>query len=210
MAVPHCVNQVFYEATLQLSHSSSCISEVVPVTTILLNALARGKNDTGIVGYKFNLMSRLRDSMGNFEKDDTYAVSTILDPRYKATFFQDAENVDAAKKSVITMIKAELPCDEDTELAQHDRRSSASSIGEVEQQENVSIMGQVAKRIKLDKEQQVRGPIVILKPVYTCPFTGRGDGGGHAGEHPGGLPRPPAGGRGVPQVRGLDCILGSF
>jgi hypothetical protein len=38
--------------TLQLSHGSSCISEVVPVVTILLNALDRGENDAGIIGYK--------------------------------------------------------------------------------------------------------------------------------------------------------------
>jgi hypothetical protein len=178
--VPYCANQVFYEATLQLSHASSCISEVVPVTTILLDALAQGKNDAGVIGYKFNLRSRLRESMGDFEKDPTYAVATLLDPRYKATFFQDVENVDAAKKNLIAMVKAELPHDEASEPDQPDRRSSTSTIGELEQHENVSIMGAIAKRIKLDKEQQVGVHIVILNPVYTCPFAGRGNAAGDA------------------------------
>jgi hypothetical protein len=150
----NCAPQVFYEATLQMSHSSSCISEVVPVVTILLNALAQGKNDAGVIGYKFNLRSRLRDSMGDFEKNPTYAVATLLDPRYKATFFQDVENVDAAKKNLISLIKAEILYEEG-EPAQHDRRSSASSTSDVEPHE--SIMGQIAKKIRLDKEQQVRG-----------------------------------------------------
>ena len=112
------------------------------------------------------------------------------------------ENVDKAKESLITMIKAEIPY-EDGEPAQLDRRSSASSNSEVEPQENVSIMGQIAKRIRLDKEQQVRGFLTILKPLYTCIFAGRGDGGGDAGECREGLPRPPARGRRVPQVWGL-------
>jgi hypothetical protein len=76
---------VFYEATLQLSHSSSCISEVVPVTTILLNALARGKDDAGVIGYKYNLRSKLRESMGDLEKNLDYALATQVDPRYKST-----------------------------------------------------------------------------------------------------------------------------
>lgn len=164
----------------------------MPVTTILLNALARGKNDAGVISYKFNLRSKLRGSMGDLEKNLDYAMATLVDPRYKFTFFQDSANVDAAKASVINLIKAEIPY-EDSEPAQQDRRSSASSV-EVEQ-ENVSIMGQIAKKIELDKEQQVKGFLAILKPVDTCSFAGRGDGGGDAGERGRGLPGPPARGR---------------
>ena len=156
----YCAPQVFYEATLQMSHSSSCISEVVPVVTILLDALSRGTNDAGIIGYKFNLRSKLRESMGDFEKNLNYAMATLVDPRYKDTFFQDSLNVEAAKEELVSLIKAELPHGEDIELAQPDMTTSVGSIGEVEKQDS-SIMGMVAKRIRLNREQQVRDSTIF-------------------------------------------------
>ena len=54
------VLQAFNEVTEHLSHNSACISEVIPVVTILLAALDRGNDVLGVVGYKFNLRSKLR------------------------------------------------------------------------------------------------------------------------------------------------------
>ena len=98
------VLQVFNEVTEQLSHNSACISEVIPVVTILLAALDRGDNDMGVIGYKYNMRSKLREKMGHFEGVDNYSMATLVDPRYRSTYFTDKEMAEVAKKKLVSLI----------------------------------------------------------------------------------------------------------
>ena len=79
--------------------------------------------------------------------------------RYKDTFFVDPNNGVTAKERLIALIKNELEID-DSEPALVERRSSStsehSSEPSTEPAKKSSIMEQIAKKIRLDKEQRVR------------------------------------------------------
>jgi len=51
------------------------------VVTALLEALVWCADDATLMGYKFNLRSKLRHKMGHLETVMHYAVATLLDPR---------------------------------------------------------------------------------------------------------------------------------
>ena len=73
---------VFYEATLRLSSSSACISEVVPTVTGLLVALNPvDREDHGVKDFKKKLKDSLKRRLGGKEVLERYNVATLLDPR---------------------------------------------------------------------------------------------------------------------------------
>jgi hypothetical protein len=77
------VLEVFYEATLKLSSSSACISDVIPIITGLLYTLSPGGNreDQGVKDFKRKLRASLTDRLGEKELLEHYSVATLLDPR---------------------------------------------------------------------------------------------------------------------------------
>ena len=161
------VLQVFFEATEKLSHNSSCISEVIPVVTILLAALDKGDHDLGVTGMKFNLRSKLRANMGNLEDVDIYAVATLVDPRYRTTYFIDKEKAKTAKEKLVSLINAELASDTDYLGAGNELLLLEASVeNEIESGSNMphsdSIMQQVAKKIRLEEEKTVEMEAAVV------------------------------------------------
>lgn len=47
-----------------------------------MTALDRGNADFGIIGYKFNMRSKLRYKTSDYEEKEIYSLATLLDPRY--------------------------------------------------------------------------------------------------------------------------------
>ena len=54
---------------------------MIPVVTMLLGALDKDKEDMELLGYKFNMRSKLRAMMGGFEEKEIYGLATLVDPR---------------------------------------------------------------------------------------------------------------------------------
>ena len=82
------VLEVFYEATVRLSSSSACISDVVPTVTSLLVALGPGDgDDNGVKDFKRKLKASLLERLGNKEDLEMYSLATLLDPRYDKSLF---------------------------------------------------------------------------------------------------------------------------
>ena len=84
--------------------------------------------------------------------------------RYKDTFFDDPNNGAAAKERLIALIKNELEID-DSKPAVVERRSSSTSEPSTEPAKKSSIMEQIAKKIRLDKEQRVRWRIYLIGSI---------------------------------------------
>ena len=149
------VLQAFNEVTEQLSHNSACISEVIPVVTILLAALDRGNDDLGVVGYKFNLRSKLREKMGHFESIDIYSLATLVDPRYRRTYFTDKTKAKTATKKLVSLINAEI----EMEVPAFDDTLPCPVVAERETetanlQQSGSIIQQIAKKIRMEEEER--------------------------------------------------------
>ena len=108
------VLKIFYEVTNQLSHSSACISEVIPCTTMIAKSLERtgGVEEAGDRLFKDELRDTLlkkdANSLGDLEESDFYIVSTLLDPRYKDSCFLNEETGQRARVALKQLVEAEL------------------------------------------------------------------------------------------------------
>ena len=77
------VLEVFYEATLRLSSSSACISDVIPTITGLLYTLSPGgdREDQGVKDFKRKRKASVTERLGAKELLEQYSIATLLDPR---------------------------------------------------------------------------------------------------------------------------------
>ena len=130
--------------------------KVIPVLTILLAALDRGNDDLGVAGYKFNLRSKLRDKMGHFESIDIYSLATLVDPRYRRTYFTDKEKAITAKKKLVSLINAEIGTEDPSMVDTLPCSATSEHVtesGDILQHAG-SIIQQIAKKIRLEEEER--------------------------------------------------------
>ena len=97
----------FNDATVQLSHASSCISEVVPVAFLLQESLKKVTDqDQGVKEFKKKLQTAVLDRMSKYEELDHYAVATLLDSKYD----EELSSLAHAHAHVIAHDHARAPC----------------------------------------------------------------------------------------------------
>ena len=85
------VLKVFYEATVQFSAVSACISEV-----------------------KKKLKESVTERLGGKEMLEQYSLATLLDPRYKNCFFSKRVAKDQAEAALLRVLKAEVSLEPDS------------------------------------------------------------------------------------------------
>ena len=125
-----------------------------------MTALDRGNSDFSLIGYKFNMRAKLREQTGNYEQADIYSVATLLDPRYilyyniltyfysfsyKDAFFMDVTRAEEAKSALHSYIEAEIQPEEPVLI------EKVTINEEVLQDKTGSIIGQINKRIRLER-----------------------------------------------------------
>jgi hypothetical protein len=91
----------FEEATKFVSKESACISDVIPMLAGLKIRLQKAE-DASVKAMKATLLQELSSRFQLNEKP-LYTVATLLDPRYKNCFFNEATNA-----AVITEMKQRL------------------------------------------------------------------------------------------------------
>ena len=81
----------FKSATEQLSSNAACISECIPVVSMLQKTLevCGGDSDQGVKDLKKRLSSNLKQRTDFMEETEIYTIATLLDNRYKNCYFQD-------------------------------------------------------------------------------------------------------------------------
>ena len=148
--------------------------------TILMNALDRGNDNFGQIGYKFNMRAKLREKTEGYEDNYIYSVATLLDPRsvllpkfesivcifamllllwpslcivfrFKDTYFMDVTNAEQAKTTLLTLVEAEMDSSQDDH---QEERHCSSSEPPLEGQG--LIISQIRKRIRLEKQEKVK------------------------------------------------------
>ena len=149
------VLKIFYEITLQLSHASACLSEVLPCVTMLARSLERtgGAEEDGVRMLKDDLreavLKKEANRLGDFEDNEVYIVSTLCDPRFKDSFFLDEETGPRAKGLLKTLVEAELESLGANNNAPAENREAAQEV------ESASLLQNLRKRICLDRERQL-------------------------------------------------------
>ena len=149
------VLKIFYEITLQLSHASACLSEVIPCVTMLARSLERtgGPEEDGVRMFKDDLraavLQKEANRLSDFEDNEMYIVSTLLDPRFKDSFFLKEETGQQAKDLLKTLVEAEL------ESLGANNNAPAENLEAAQEVESASILQNLRKRICLDRERQL-------------------------------------------------------
>ena len=149
------VLKIFYEITLQLSHASACLSEVIPCVTMLARSLERtgGPEEDGVRMFKDDLraavLQKEANRLGDFEDNEMYIVSTLCDPRFKDSFFLNEETGQQAKDLLKTLVEAEL------ESLGANNNAPAENLEAAQEIESASILQNLRKRICLDRERQL-------------------------------------------------------
>ena len=83
----------FKSATEQLSANAACISESIPIVSMLQKTLdVCGESDQGVKDLKKRLSDNLRRRTAGMEDLDNYTLATLLDNRFKNHFFQDPDS----------------------------------------------------------------------------------------------------------------------
>ena len=149
------VLKIFYEITLQLSHASACLSEVIPCVTMLARSLERtgGPEEDGVRMFKDDLraavLQKEANRLGDFEDNEVYIVSTLCDPRFKDSFFLNEGTGQQAKDFLKTLVEAEL------ESLGANNNAPAENLEAAQEVESASILQNLRKRIGLDRERQL-------------------------------------------------------
>jgi hypothetical protein len=70
--------------------------------------LATGGDDHGVRGLKHSLLASMTRRLGDFEKNELYAVATLLHPRYKRTVFREKAAAEGARLALIRLVEEQL------------------------------------------------------------------------------------------------------
>ena len=96
------VLQPFFEVTKMLSNRDASISMAIPVVTLIMKSLEeKPREDQGVLGMKRALKDEMDEMFSSIEEEEHYTVSTLLDSRYKAAFFQNPDTRDEAHRVVL-------------------------------------------------------------------------------------------------------------
>ena len=86
------VLEPFKSATVQLSSASTCISESIPIASMIFESLeSTSDTDIGIKDLKKRLKNNLSERTQFMEDNNDYRIATLLDQRYSNCFFRDDE-----------------------------------------------------------------------------------------------------------------------
>ena len=91
--------------TKELSAKRAVISEVIPFLENLKSELNEESGDTqekfrGILSTKEELLESLQSRFSHVYKEDNYIIATLLDPRFKASFFDSATSELAVQRLI--------------------------------------------------------------------------------------------------------------
>ena len=114
----------FKSATEQLSANAACISESIPIVSILQKTLdVCGESDQGVKDLKKRLSDNLRRRTAGMEDLDNYTLATLLDNRFKNHFFQDPEKKIKAEERLKELLEVEVSKLADVEVVVEARAS---------------------------------------------------------------------------------------
>ena len=163
------VLKIFYEVTNQLSHSSACISEVIPCTTMIAKSLERtgGGEEAGVRLFKDELRETLlkkdANRLGDLEESSFYIVATLLDPRYKDSYFLNEETGQRARVALKQLVEAEVVA---MGANNNDGQEGAEDQLQVEDG-GQSLLQNLRKKIRRDRERHME-VILSSNQVWIC------------------------------------------
>ena len=106
--------------TKELSAKEAMLSQVIPFIEILKMELgSTDVDDRGIISTKEEMLKSLKSQFEHVYSDNNCVVATLLDPRFKATFYDAA----ATKSAVQTLVELCESCKDLNEVNEQDQMS---------------------------------------------------------------------------------------
>ena len=122
------VLQIFKDATQKLSFHDASISMAIPFVTSIITSLGEETaEDVGVLGMKRELKKAMEKRFKDMENKEQYAISTLLDGKYKRFFFRDPDAYERAKASLVEKLVDALREETNTEVSYKDRYSDIPS-----------------------------------------------------------------------------------
>ena len=125
------VLESFKSATVQLSSASACISESIPIISMIFETLdSSSDTEIGVKDLKKRLKDNLKERTEHMEDEDDFRIATLLDQRYKNGFFRDADKKAKAEERLKQLLEIEvmrLPVPDAAEVAAMPSSSSESN-----------------------------------------------------------------------------------
>ncbi|XP_041827312.1 zinc finger BED domain-containing protein 4-like [Melanotaenia boesemani] len=99
----------FEEFTRKVSSATASTADVVPSVTVLKRLLSmETEADSGIKTMKKSLLAAVDKRFSTVEDEPLYALSTLLDPRYKDRFFTSADSAKRGKDALAKELEEDL------------------------------------------------------------------------------------------------------
>ncbi|XP_016106049.1 uncharacterized protein [Sinocyclocheilus grahami] len=107
------------EFNRKVSSATASAADVIPSVTLLKRVLAmETKADSGIKTMKKTLLEAIDKRFSTVENEPLYALSTLLDPRYKDRFFTSAESAKHGKDALAKELEEDLRTTTDDEASE--------------------------------------------------------------------------------------------
>lgn len=146
------VLKIFKEATEMLSSSEASISQIIPIVVLINESLKTSNADHGVKNLKTKLQTALLLRFKYKENDRKYSRATLLDPRYKKSFFLSKEAKEVAVNGLLNELKETVKDETGADrLANSSQQFTENQVSDVEESFSLkSIMKRVVKENEED------------------------------------------------------------
>ncbi|KAJ8353287.1 hypothetical protein SKAU_G00208540 [Synaphobranchus kaupii] len=99
----------FEEFTRKVSSATASTADVIPSVTVLKRLLSmETEADSGVKTMKKTLLEAVNKRFSTVENEPLYALSTLLDPRYKDRFFTSADSAKRGKDALAKELEEDV------------------------------------------------------------------------------------------------------
>jgi len=123
--------EIFHSATLTLSHENSTLSEVIPLLRSIFVSLETVRDVSTTCSETANaFILKLKNRFIDYETQELFSISTLLDPRFKDKVFSCEDIAQQARNSLLNKLQFVYPmiCQNTDDCCQHRTSNSSKHI----------------------------------------------------------------------------------
>lgn len=162
----------FYHATLFLENEKSYLSQVIPTVNLLLNCVSKKIENEfhEIESFKKDLKNSLKLRFLGYEENELYAITTILDPRFKTFGIKDKKIQKSMLKKLEKILDKDFKISNGTIIELKEAGLDTQKIRITEMFDELRYSEELKMRNKFIKNQ-VRSNILKILPIFKKYFS---------------------------------------
>ncbi len=162
----------FYHATLFLENEKSYLSQVIPTVNLLLNCVSKKIENEfhEIESFKKDLKNSLKLRFLGYKENELYAITTILDPRFKTFGIKDKKIQKSMLKKLENILDKDFKISNGTIIELKEAGLDTQKIRITEMFDELRYSEELKMRNKFIKNQ-VRSNILKILPIFKKYFS---------------------------------------